>query len=405
MPEPTPVPTPSEDRATRPSTLLPGATHRTVDVPGGRIHCVEQGTGPLVLLVHGFPESWYSWRHQLPALAAAGHRAVAIDVRGYGRSSAPAATDAYRMLAHVADNTAVVHALGEETATVVGHDWGSPIAANSALLRPDVFTAVGLLSVPYAPREAPAPPTASRASEARRSSTSATSRPPAAPRRRSNRTSAAGSPASTPASPATPTHPRTTPASSSYRRARAWPTGSPPAGSRLARRAGPRRLQRGVRTHRPHRRAQPLSQRRPGLGGPRRLGRSTRHPALDLHRRRPGRVHHLDVRRHRRLPADPPRPVRRPCPRRLRPLDPAGTPRRGQPPAHRMAARPALRDARPTTPPRQQAVPRVAAVARSRSRTSVKSIFCGLRKRRQPLPMSWAASRSVNASRTSVRIR
>ncbi len=157
MPEPTPVPTPSADRATRPSTLLPGATHRTVDVPGGRIHCVEQGTGPLVLLVHGFPESWYSWRHQLPALAAAGHRAVAIDVRGYGRSSAPAATDAYRMLAHVADSTAVVHALGEETATVVGHDWGSPIAANSALLRPDVFTAVGLLSVPYAPRGGPRP--------------------------------------------------------------------------------------------------------------------------------------------------------------------------------------------------------------------------------------------------------
>lgn len=160
MPEPTPVPTPSArsaDRAARPSALLPGATHRTVAVPGGRIHCVEQGTGPLVLLVHGFPESWYSWRHQLPALAAAGHRAVAIDVRGYGRSSAPAATDAYRMLAHVADNTAVVHALGEETATVVGHDWGSPIAANSALLRPDVFTAVALLSVPYTPRGGPRP--------------------------------------------------------------------------------------------------------------------------------------------------------------------------------------------------------------------------------------------------------
>lgn len=157
MPEPTPLPTPSGRSAARPFALLPGATHRTVDVPGGRIHCVEQGTGPLVILVHGFPESWYSWRHQLPALAAAGYRAVAIDVRGYGRSSAPAATDAYRMLAHVADNTAVVHALGEETATVVGHDWGSPIAANSALLRPDVFTAVALLSVPYAPRGGPRP--------------------------------------------------------------------------------------------------------------------------------------------------------------------------------------------------------------------------------------------------------
>ena len=70
--------------------------HRLVDGPAGRIHLVEQGTGPLVLLVHGFPESWYSWRHQLPALAAAGYRAVALDVRGYGRSSKPADPAAYR---------------------------------------------------------------------------------------------------------------------------------------------------------------------------------------------------------------------------------------------------------------------------------------------------------------------
>ncbi|MCL7377793.1 alpha/beta fold hydrolase [Streptomyces sp. 35G-GA-8] len=131
---------------------VPDVTHRLVDVPGGRIHVVEQGTGPLVLLVHGFPESWYSWRHQLPVLAAAGFRAVAIDVRGYGRSSKPHDIEAYRMLAHVADNVGVVRALGEETATVIGHDWGATIAANTALLRPDVFTAVGLLSVPYTPR-------------------------------------------------------------------------------------------------------------------------------------------------------------------------------------------------------------------------------------------------------------
>ncbi|MEU5703807.1 alpha/beta fold hydrolase [Streptomyces aurantiacus] len=128
------------------------ARHRLVDVPGGRIHLVEQGTGPLVLLVHGFPELWHSWRHQLPALAAAGYRAVAIDVRGYGRSSAPDAVEAYRIGAHVEDNVAVVRALGEETAVIVGHDWGSTIAADSALLRPDVFTAVGLFGVPYTPR-------------------------------------------------------------------------------------------------------------------------------------------------------------------------------------------------------------------------------------------------------------
>jgi pimeloyl-ACP methyl ester carboxylesterase len=133
------------------------ATHRLVPSPAGRIHLVEQGSGPLVLLVHGFPESWYSWRHQLPALAAAGFRAVAVDVRGYGRSSKPAATDAYRMLDLVDDNAAVVHALGERSAVIVGHDWGATIAANSALLRPDVFRAVGLLSVPYTPRGGPRP--------------------------------------------------------------------------------------------------------------------------------------------------------------------------------------------------------------------------------------------------------
>lgn len=131
--------------------------HRTIEAPAGRLHLVEQGTGPLVLLVHGFPESWYSWRRQLPALAAAGYRAAAIDVRGYGRSSRPAATEAYRMLDLVEDNVAAVRALGEESAVVVGHDWGSDIAASSALLHPEVFRAVGLLSVPYAPPGGPRP--------------------------------------------------------------------------------------------------------------------------------------------------------------------------------------------------------------------------------------------------------
>lgn len=132
-------------------------TRRTIPGPAGAIHLVEQGTGPLVLLVHGFPESWYSWRHQLPALAAAGYRAVALDVRGYGRSAGPAAVEAYRMRDLVEDNVAVVHALGEESAVVVGHDWGAAVAANSGLLRPDVFRAVGLLSVPYTPRGGPRP--------------------------------------------------------------------------------------------------------------------------------------------------------------------------------------------------------------------------------------------------------
>ncbi|MBK3571578.1 alpha/beta fold hydrolase [Streptomyces sp. MBT62] len=138
-------------------TMVKDAVHRLVPAPAGRIHLVEQGTGPLVLLVHGFPESWYSWRHQLPALAAAGHRAVAVDVRGYGRSSRPENVLAYRMLDLVEDAVAVVHALGERSAVIVGHDWGAGIAANAALLRPDVFRAVGLLSVPYTPRGGPRP--------------------------------------------------------------------------------------------------------------------------------------------------------------------------------------------------------------------------------------------------------
>jgi pimeloyl-ACP methyl ester carboxylesterase len=131
---------------------MTGQTHRLVPSPAGRVHLVEQGAGPLVLLVHGFPESWYSWRHQLPVLAAAGFRAVAIDVRGYGRSSKPGELAAYRMLELVEDNVAVVHALGERSAVIVGHDWGAPIAANTALLNSEMFTAVGLLSVPYTPR-------------------------------------------------------------------------------------------------------------------------------------------------------------------------------------------------------------------------------------------------------------
>ncbi|GAA2253365.1 epoxide hydrolase [Streptomyces ruber] len=132
-------------------------THRLIPAPAGRIHLVEQGTGPMVLLVHGFPESWYSWRHQLPALAAAGYRAVAVDVRGYGRSSRPGDVAAYRMRELVADNVAVVRALGEESAAVVGHDWGAGIAAHSALLEPEVFRAVGMLSVPYTPPGGPRP--------------------------------------------------------------------------------------------------------------------------------------------------------------------------------------------------------------------------------------------------------
>ena len=121
--------------------------HRSVDSNGIRIHVAECGEGPLVVLVHGFPESWYSWRYQLPSLADAGYRAVAIDVRGYGRSSAPKAVEDYRMVKKVGDIVGLVGALGEARATLIGHDWGAPIVWTSALLRPDLFRGVAGISV------------------------------------------------------------------------------------------------------------------------------------------------------------------------------------------------------------------------------------------------------------------
>jgi pimeloyl-ACP methyl ester carboxylesterase len=134
-------------------------THRFVDANGLRHHVVEQGSGPLVLLLHGWPEGWYSWRHQLEALARAGFRAVAPDVRGYGRTDAPAEVHGYRIRDLVADAAGLVEALGEKTAVVVGHDWGAVIAWHCALLRPDVFRAVAALSIPL-PVRSPVPPMA-----------------------------------------------------------------------------------------------------------------------------------------------------------------------------------------------------------------------------------------------------
>jgi pimeloyl-ACP methyl ester carboxylesterase len=133
---------------------MPRVEHRIEYRNGIRLHAAECGSGPLVILIHGFPESWYSWRHQLPVLAGAGFHVVAIDVRGYGRSSKPAAIADYGMVNHVADIVTLVESRSQGPATVVGHDWGAPIAWTSALLRPDLFRGVAGLSVPYSP---PAP--------------------------------------------------------------------------------------------------------------------------------------------------------------------------------------------------------------------------------------------------------
>lgn len=124
-------------------------THRQVEANGISIRLAEAGTGPLVLFCHGFPESWYSWRHQLPAVAAAGYHAVAMDMRGYGSTTQPKDIGAYTVNHLVGDVVGVVNALGERSAVVVGHDWGAPIAWWSALMRPDLFRAVAAMSVPY----------------------------------------------------------------------------------------------------------------------------------------------------------------------------------------------------------------------------------------------------------------
>lgn len=132
--------------------------HRTVKTNGINMHIAEAGEGPLVILCHGFPESWYSWRHQLPALAEAGFHVVAPDQRGYGDTDAPESLDDYTQFHLVGDIVGLVGELDESSAVIVGHDWGAPVAWNAALWRPDVFNAVAAMSVPVAGRSV-MPPT------------------------------------------------------------------------------------------------------------------------------------------------------------------------------------------------------------------------------------------------------
>src|SRR6266850_1804155 len=133
--------------------------HRTVETNGIRMQLAEAGAGPPVLLCHGFPESWYSWRRQLPALAEAGFHAVAPDMRGYGRTDRPEAIDQYTLLHLVGDIVGLLDALAVEQAVIAGHDWGAPVAWHAALLRPDRFRGVIGLSVPYRPRGSVRPTT------------------------------------------------------------------------------------------------------------------------------------------------------------------------------------------------------------------------------------------------------
>ena len=124
-------------------------TRRDIKANGIRMHVAEAGEGPLVVMLHGFPEGWYSWRHQLAALSEAGFHAVAPDQRGYGRTDRPPEVEKYSMMHLVGDVIGLLDALEESQAVVVGHDCGAPVAWNTALWRPDRVSGVVGLSVPF----------------------------------------------------------------------------------------------------------------------------------------------------------------------------------------------------------------------------------------------------------------
>jgi pimeloyl-ACP methyl ester carboxylesterase len=136
----------------RADAQLPQPAMRYIDSNGIKMRIAETGSGPLVIFVHGWPESWYSWRHQLPAVAAAGYRAVAPDMRGYGKTDKPQAVEDYDIHHLTADLVGIVDALGEKSAILVGHDWGAIVAWHAMLLHPDRFSALVALSVPYSGR-------------------------------------------------------------------------------------------------------------------------------------------------------------------------------------------------------------------------------------------------------------
>ncbi|MDX2166453.1 MAG: alpha/beta hydrolase [Deltaproteobacteria bacterium] len=127
-------------------------THRQLDVNGVSLHVAECGSGFPVLFSHGFPELWYSWRHQMTALAQAGYRAIAPDQRGYGDSSAPQEIRAYSMHHLVGDMVGILDALGLERAVVVGHDWGGAVAWQTALMAPHRVAGVVGVNTPHFPR-------------------------------------------------------------------------------------------------------------------------------------------------------------------------------------------------------------------------------------------------------------
>ncbi|KAL2629582.1 hypothetical protein R1flu_014268 [Riccia fluitans] len=128
-------------------------THRTLEVNGIKMHIAEQGTGPLVMLLHGFPAMWYQWRHQIPVLAKAGYHVVVPDMRGYAQTEAPEDPTKYTILHLVGDVVALIQALGEKQVYLIGHDWGAIITWMTAVLRPELLKCVITLSVGFTPRD------------------------------------------------------------------------------------------------------------------------------------------------------------------------------------------------------------------------------------------------------------
>ncbi len=141
-----------------PTPSVSGVTFRSIESNGITMRIAEAGTdGPLLLLAHGWPESWYSWRHQLVALANSGYRIVAPDMRGYGETEAPTEVESFDIAHLTADIVGILDTLGEETAVIIGHDWGAIIGWHCALMYPKRFTGLIAMSVPYGGRPKQSP--------------------------------------------------------------------------------------------------------------------------------------------------------------------------------------------------------------------------------------------------------
>ena len=130
--------------------MFPNA--ETIKTNGVKLEVFHKGQGSPIVLCHGWPEHAYSWRHQIPAVASAGYHAVAMDMRGYGKSDKPSDIEAYNQVEVTKDVIELIQALGHSSAVVFGHDWGGPTAWSCALNYPDLVSAVGVLSVPFSPR-------------------------------------------------------------------------------------------------------------------------------------------------------------------------------------------------------------------------------------------------------------